>query len=179
VVDANYRIGTNDEVEVNVFDVAELNLTQKVRDSGFLSLPLIGAVKAVGLTEGELQDEIHQRLSKFIRDPQVSVFISNYGSQNVAVLGAVQKPGTYPLQKGQNSLLELVGRAGGLTERAGGFLNFVPYEVSGLAASNDVEARAKLSLASYDQSKLKGSGVEIAMDKVLGTGGGNSCRATC
>lgn len=170
--DKTYRLGPADEVEVNVFDVPELNITAPVRQSGYISLPLVGAVKAAGLTETELQDELRRRLNAYVRNPQVSVFVSHYGSQKVAVIGAVRKPGTYSLKKGMNSLLELVSQAGGISDKAGNFVLFIPAELSGINAANDVEARAQLALAAQDLGESRDSGIEIYLDQVLGTSGG-------
>lgn len=168
---ANYQIGAGDEIEVNVFDVPELNVTAKVRESGFVSLPLIGAVQAIGKTESELSDEIASRLRTFVRDPQVSLYISHYGSQVVAVLGAVRNPGNYPLKKGANSVLEVLGIAGGISEKAGNFLTFIPAEVSGLRDAGDPLARAQLAVHGTPRERVQSSGVELALDQVLGTSG--------
>lgn len=168
---ANYQIGAGDEIEVNVFDVPELNVTAKVRESGFVSLPLIGAVQAIGRTESELSDEIASRLRTFVRDPQVSLYISHYGSQVVAVLGAVRNPGNYPLKKGANSVLEVLGIAGGISEKAGNFLTFIPAEVSGLRDAGDPLARAQLAVHGTPRERVQSSGVELALDQVLGTSG--------
>jgi polysaccharide export outer membrane protein len=176
--DSSYHIGPGDEIEVNVFDVPELNVTTRVRQSGYVALPLIGAVQAAGLTETDFHDELVKRLSAYVRQPQASVFITNYGSQKVAVLGAVARPGTYPLKKGANSILELVGEAGGVTEHAGNVISFIPAEVSGISNGNDVEARAKLALASDSESSgeaargAQDAGIQLYMDQVLGTSGG-------
>ena len=171
--DPSYRVGPGDEIEINVFDVPELNLTAPVRQSGFVQLPLVGALQAVGRTEVELTNELTKRLSAFVRSPQVSLFIANYGSQKVAVVGAVSKPGSYALKKNSNSILELLAEAGGVTDRAGGQMIIVPGELSGLRDANDAEARARYALSGDSQSLTGGtSGVEVALDKVLGTGGG-------
>lgn len=171
--DPSYRIGPGDEIEINVFDVPELNLTAPVRQSGFVQLPLIGAVQAVGKTEVELTNELSRRLSTFVRSPQVALFIANYGSQKVAVVGAVSKPGTYPLKKNTNSILELLAEAGGLSDKAGGHMIVVPGELSGLRDAGDAEARARYALSGESKSLSgSGSGVEVPLDKVLGTGGG-------
>lgn len=169
---SSYRLGAGDEVEITVFDVPELNVTVRVRESGFLSLPLIGPVKAVGLGESELVDELTDRLTAYVRRPQVAVFISNYGSQKVAVMGAVRTPGTYPLKKGSNSLLELISEAGGVSDKAGNYVNFIPAELSGVSAGNEVEARARLALASQDVDVLRRSAIEMYLDHVMGTNGG-------
>ncbi len=170
--DSNYRIGPADELEINVFDVPELNVTARVRESGFVSLPLVGAVKAAGLTESDFHDELRKRLAGYVKQPEITVFISSYGSQKIAVMGAVSKPGTYPLKKGSNSILELISEAGGMNEKAGNILTLVPAELSGVAAANDVEARARLALASQAPDQLRDSGIQIYLDQVMGTNGG-------
>ncbi|MEZ4753491.1 MAG: polysaccharide biosynthesis/export family protein [Bdellovibrionota bacterium] len=170
--DKTYRVGSEDEIEFAVFDVPELNLATKVRQSGHISLPLIGAVEVKGKTEDEIQEAVSNRLSTFVKNPQVSVFITNYGSQKVAVMGAVREPGTYSLKKGSNSVVELIGEAGGLSEKAGSYLNFVPAEISGIEASTVAESRAMLSLASHEIGTRNVSGIEIPMDSVLATSGG-------
>lgn len=170
--ETSYLIGAGDEVEITVFDVPELNLTARVRESGFLALPLVGPVRALGVTEAELIDELTARLTTYVRRPQVSVFITNYGSQKVAVMGAVRNPGTYSLKKGSNSILELISEAGGVSDKAGNYINIIPAEVSGVSAANDVETRARLALAAQNVDTLKNSAVEIYLDQVLGTNGG-------
>ncbi len=173
--DVHYRMGSGDELELNVFDVPELNITTTVRQSGFLSLPLVGAVKAQGLTEAELADEISTRLATFVRNPQVAVFITQYGSQRVAVMGAVRQPGTISLRKGSNSILELIAQAGGVSDRAGNFINFIPAELSGVdveRGAQEAQSRAQLALASSSGGAGRVTGIEIYLDQVLGTSGG-------
>lgn len=170
--DDTYRIGPRDELEINVFDVPELNVTARVRESGFVSLPLLGAVKAAGLTESEFHDEVRKRLAGYVRQPELTVFISMYGSQKVAVMGAVARPGTYPLKKGSNSILELISEAGGVNDKAGNYISFIPAEISGISSANDVESRAKLALASQPATQLRDSGIQIYLDQVMGTNGG-------
>lgn len=170
--DSSYRIGPQDEVEINVFDVPEMNVSVRVNQSGFVSLPLVGAVKAGGLTESDLRDSLRQRLSAYVRNPQISVFISNYGSQKVAVMGAVRNPGTYALKKGSNSILELISEAGGVSEKAGNFLNFIPAELTGIESANDVEARARFALDVESSQKLRNAALEVYLDQVMGTSGG-------
>jgi len=70
------------------------------------------------LTEGELGKDIAQRYRKYQRNPQVDVFVKEYNSQPVAVIGAVDKPGKFQLQR-RVRLLELLSSAGGPTDKAG------------------------------------------------------------
>ena len=170
--DSTYRIGAGDEIEVSVFDVPELNLTVPVRQSGTISLPLVGAVKALGLNESELQDSLRSRLAVYVKNPQVSVVVSQYSSQKVAVMGAVDKPGTYPLRKGANSVLELLGEAGGTSATAGNYVTLIPAELSGITAGSDIESRARMALASQNTAEIRDSGIDIYLSSVLGTSGG-------
>ena len=170
--DATYRVGPGDEIEVNVFDVPEMNVTVRVNQSGHVSLPLVGAVPAGGMTESDLREKLRQRLSSYVKNPQVSVFISQYASQKVSILGAVGTPGNYPLKKGSNSVLELLSEAGGISDKAGNFVNFIPSELSGISSSNDLESRARLALGMDNASKGRSTTIEIALDRILGTSGG-------
>lgn len=177
VRDPLYRLGVNDQVELAVFDVAELNVTVPVRSNGTITLPLIGSIVAKGRTEVELADEITDRLRTYVRNPQVSVAVTQYGSQLVGVIGAVRSPGSYPLKKGTNSVLELLSQAGGVNERAGAILTFVPAESAGVRpGSSPEEIRARLALASEFAAPSGGiasvsRGIEIPLDQVLGTSG--------
>lgn len=150
--DANYQMGAGDELEIYVFDVPDLNTTVRVRDSGYISLPLIGAIEAKGRTETELVLDLVDRLKTYVRNPQVSVFITNYASQKVSVMGAVTKPGSYSIKKGQNSLSEFLSRAGGLNDKAGNFINFLPSENKvSPAQPNPIEDNASDSLLSKNE----------------------------
>lgn len=171
--DGSYLIGPGDDIQVAVFDVPELNTTVKVLQDGTIGLPLVGKVQAGGRSEFELITDLSKRLATFVRNPQISVTISHYGSQKVGVLGAVRKPGSYSLKKGQNSVLELIGTAGGLSDKAGNFLNFIPNDVMARSRSvDDVEARARLALEGSTSSVSREKGVELYLDQVLGTNGG-------
>lgn len=112
-IDTDYRIGTNDLLEVEVFDVEELKRTVRVNASGQVSLPLIGLVPVAGLSPAEAESVIALRYGdKYLQDPQVSIFIKEFTSQRITVDGAVARPGIYPLT-GQITLLRALAMAGG------------------------------------------------------------------
>jgi len=109
----DYRIGTEDLLEVQVFGVDQLSRTVRVNSMGFVSLPLIGNVEVGGLTAQEAESTIATRLSEaYLQNPQVSLFIKEYTNQRVTIEGAVNKPGIYPL-RGQTTLLRSLAMAGG------------------------------------------------------------------
>jgi len=114
-----YKIGPKDLLEIKVFGLDELNRTVRVSESGRISLPLLGEIEVTGLTEEELKDKLEEMLGKdHLQDPQVSVFIREYRSQSVSVLGAVGEPGEYELL-GNQTLLQIIAQAGSLTQEAG------------------------------------------------------------
>lgn len=109
----DYRIGTEDLLEVQVFGVDQLSRTVRVNSMGFVSLPLIGSIEVGGLTAHEAENAIATRLAEaYLQNPQVSLFIKEYTTQRVTVEGAVSKPGIYPL-RGQTTLLRTLAMAGG------------------------------------------------------------------
>ena len=116
---SDYMIGRQDLLEVTVFDVDELDQTVRVTDDGTITMPLLGRISVVGMTKSELEATIAHALSeRFVRDPQVTVFIKEYTSKQVAVSGAVKKPGTYEML-GTKTLLEMISLAGGLDSDIG------------------------------------------------------------
>ena len=109
-----YRIGAQDLIEISVFQVQELTRSVRVNAQGMITLPLLGQVRAGGLTANELETQLAAKLSEnLLQDPQVNVFVKEFVSQRVVVDGSVVKIGAYPLS-GKTTLLQVVAMAGGL-----------------------------------------------------------------
>jgi len=119
-LDASIRLGQGDLVEVNVYDVPELNTRTRVGDSGDIDMPLVNQVHVEGLTVDEAEKAIEQRLEHggFVRNPHVQVFVSEYSSDGTSILGEVSRPGVYPVL-GEQRLFNLLSAAGGLSPAAG------------------------------------------------------------
>jgi polysaccharide export outer membrane protein len=113
-------IGAGDLVEMSVFDTSELSGKLRVSNTGDIFLPLVGALHVQGLKAEEAQSLIRQKFidGGFLKDPQVTVFISEYATQGVSVVGEVHKPGIYPAF-GSHRLLDYISIAEGLTPLAG------------------------------------------------------------
>lgn len=121
-----YRIGPGDVIEVRVYKLPDLSRDAlRVEESGMIRMPLIADdIQAACRTEGELAKDIATRYLTFMRNPQVDVFVKEYQSRPVAVIGAVNTPGRFQLQR-RVRLLELLSFAGGPAERAGGNIQLV------------------------------------------------------
>jgi polysaccharide export outer membrane protein len=118
--DRSYLIGAGDVLDIRVFGRPQLTREAvRVDTRGMIRMPLIEEeVRASCRTEAGLAQYISDRYLKYVRRPQVDVFIREYNSQPVAVVGAVEKPGRFQLQR-QVRLMELLTFSGGPTERAG------------------------------------------------------------
>ena len=114
------KIGPGDLIEVNVYDEADLQQTVRLNDLGDGTLSLIGSVHLAGLTTDQAEALIARKLKEgnYLLAPQVSVFIREYSTQGVSVLGEVKTPGVYGVAGGQ-SLLDVLAAAGGTTPLAG------------------------------------------------------------
>jgi polysaccharide export outer membrane protein len=114
-----YVIGPGDEVSVNVFGVEDMSVNDaRVDGSGRISVPFTGSVEIAGLTPAEAEARIAERLrSSYVRDPRVSVNVSEMVSRRVTVAGQVTKPGSYPVL-GEMGLIRAVAEAQGLAPYA-------------------------------------------------------------
>ena len=116
-----YRIGPEDTLQVSVWQHADLSPQVKVLPDGEISLPLIGEIKASGMTEKELSVVIHDKLAEYVRNPEVTVTVLNAASaefaQRIRVTGAVVHPTSVPFRKGM-TVLDVVLESGGPNEFA-------------------------------------------------------------
>jgi len=126
----DYPIGPGDVIELNVPGMEEIkNMSERINGDGTISLPFAGVIKVDGMTEKSLRDEIRRRLEeKYMRNPQINLFVKEFRSRQVAVIGAVQKPGLYNLASYSDTLLNMISQAGGMKPEASERILFVPAE---------------------------------------------------
>ena len=146
----DYKIGPEDLLEISVFEEEKLNKTVRVSSQGNINLPLLGILRVKGLTANELEKEIRDLLAeKYLQDPNVNVFIKEYRSQRISVIGAVEKPGVFEVT-GQKTILDILAMAGGLKEDAGQLLFLI---------------RPNSSTPSVEETSQKGEGKELGEPK--------------
>lgn len=113
---STYTLGPGDQLSIKVVGADDLTGDYPVSDSGTVSFPMIGDVKAAGLTRAQLEKEIAAKLAQgYIRNPQVNVAITKY--RPFYIYGEVAKPGEYPYASGMR-VVNAIATAGGFTYRA-------------------------------------------------------------
>jgi polysaccharide export outer membrane protein len=124
--DNRYRIGPGDVIDIRILNRPNLSREAvRVEGNGMIRMPLIDTeIVAACQTEGELAKEIAGRYTKFYKNPQVDVFIKEYHSKQVAIIGAVNEQSRFELQR-RIRLLELLTFAKGPTEKAGRTINII------------------------------------------------------
>lgn len=157
--DNRYRIGAGDVLEIRVFNRPQLSRDAvRVEGNGMIRMPLLeGEIRAACLTESELSQEITRRYLEYQKNPQVDVFVKEFNSQPVAVIGAVTTPGRFQLQR-RVRLLELLAFAGGPAERAGRTVQVIhnsPPMLCDLPASSSPTSNSEASeVSSYKLNSL-------------------------
>jgi polysaccharide export outer membrane protein len=165
-VGPNYVLGPEDVINIDVLHVPDWSKTTvRVSNDGTISLPLIGRVQAAGLTAEQLRKELADKWGEnYLQDPQVTVFIDQFKSLPVSVIGAVEKPGLYPLA-GRRTLIEMLSMAGGfgkkgsssagrtvLVTRKSGFGNLQPVDGMHVRGPDQIEIDLNRLLYTRDEA---------------------------
>lgn len=115
---AEQRIAENDVLEIDVFQVNDLDRTVRVEPNGKVSMPMIGEVQAAGLTIPEFERTLESRYNvNMLQNASISVFMKESAGQRVTMDGEFMKPGLYPVTS-QSTLMQVVAQAAGLTKLA-------------------------------------------------------------
>jgi polysaccharide export outer membrane protein len=109
-----YRIGPEDVIRVSVWENTELTMDVTVRPDGKISLPLINEIHAADLTPMELSEVITKNLKGYMKDPHVTVIVTQTNSPKIYLVGNVLRPGSYPLRHDM-TVLQALSLAGGFT----------------------------------------------------------------
>ncbi len=112
-----YRIGREDVLDVSVWRDGDLSRVVPVRPDGYISLPMVGELKAAGQTPQELEKIIKEKLTPFVQEPKVTVIVREVNSSRIFVTGEVARPGMFPL-RGRVSVVQAIALAGGFSDFA-------------------------------------------------------------
>jgi polysaccharide export outer membrane protein len=142
---ADYRIGPQDTLEINVFQLNDLNRTVMVDSGGRILLPLLGQVQASGKTSEQLSTDIADQLGKkYVNNPQVTVVVKDAQGQRITVDGAVTQPGVYALT-GPTTLMQAVALAKGPDTHIANMHRVTVFRMNG----------AERTTVSYDLTQIR------------------------
>ena len=169
------QVAGGDLLEINVFDVPELSGKFRVSNMGSISLPLIGELAVENSRTNEVEHTIAEKLESggYVRNPQVSVFVAEFATQGVSVLGEVKKPGIYP-SFGSHRLLDYLSMAEGTTPLAGSIVDITRHGSSTtqrVALRSKGEVRENPEILSGDTVLIERAGVVYVVGDVARPGG--------
>ena len=164
-----YIIGPKDLLEISVFGLDELNTTARVSEDGLITVALLGEVKVAGLTKSGVEKRLTRLFEeRFLKNPQVTVFIEEYRSRIVSILGAVNEPGDYKLL-GRQTLLQMISQAGGLTEDAGKEINVIRKKEDGVNTLLKIPLEGLMEQGDVELNMVLKPGdiINIPIDKIV------------
>jgi polysaccharide biosynthesis/export protein len=152
----DYPIGPGDVLEINVAGVEEMkNISERVTGDETVSLPFVGMINTRGMTDKTLRSEIRRRLeTNYVRNPQVSLFVKEFRSRQVAVIGAVQKPGLYNLASSADTVMSMISQAGGMRTDAAEHILFIPAEPAEPEKAKEIIDSLPVQLMSQNSTPL-------------------------
>jgi polysaccharide biosynthesis/export protein len=122
-VPSTYLLGPDDQIIIQGPEMDEIvNRPYRIDPDGYVSLPMLGRIKAGGMTVGDFETQLNRAASKYVRDPQLVASVAEFHSQPVSVVGAVNQPGAQQLQ-GKKTLMQLISMVGGFRPDAGNTLS--------------------------------------------------------
>jgi polysaccharide export outer membrane protein len=142
---ANFRLGAGDVLKIMVHNNPDLTTEVQIGNSGKITFPLLGEVEIAGLDKGEAETRLAKLLSdgKFVVNPQVNLLVTQYRSQQVSVLGQVNKPGKILLDTASN-LTDLLALAGGIAPTGSDVVVVVTQALGGATRKREVDLNAMM-----------------------------------
>jgi polysaccharide export outer membrane protein len=124
-VRAAYVLGSDDVLQIRVADAPDIGAQPaRIDPAGDIRLPMVGTIRAAGMTIERLESELKTRLREFLREPDVSVAVTEFHSQPVSIVGSIARSGVHQLQ-GPRTLIEILSLAGGPGPDAGSIVRIV------------------------------------------------------
>lgn len=163
----DYEVGPEDLLTVQIYGQDKLNRQVRVNGQGEITLPLVGVIKVAGMSPKTIETRLVELYgTNYLRNPHVTVAVTEYRHQRVAVTGAVDKPGYYEMI-GPRTLLEMMAMAGGLqdkgsTAKAGDVVHVIRHQ-----SASQVAQAVKSSPASFTP---RGETLVVDLNRLLGDG---------
>lgn len=141
-----YPIGPGDIVKITVYNNPDLTTEAEISQNGSISFPLVGEVKVGGLSRAEAEKAISASLGQggFVPNAHVNMLVLQYRSQQVSVIGEVNKPGKYPINQ-MVTVTDLIAMAGGITQKGGNTVTIIKKDGNGRTAQYEVDFKRVLA----------------------------------
>ena len=158
----DYRIGPNDIIDIKVYEQDKFSTTCRVGGDGTIRFAPLGLFKVMDLSERELESFLEGKLrGEYLPDPHVTVFVKEPHAREVTLVGQVRSPGIYPIYQ-MSSLIDLISKAGGVTEQAGN----VAYVIRGNDhGANETTTQTQPAIGAPQDSPL--NNIEIDLERLL------------
>jgi len=169
-----YVLGPGDQVVIRVLDLEEIGENPfRIDMRGNINVPLAGRIHAGGLSVDQLEEAVAAPLKEYLRDPVVTVSISEFSSQPVSVIGAVNNPGVHQI-RGSKTLFEIISEAGGLKNEAGNSIKItrrreygdIPLAGAAAGASGEFSV-AEVSVKSVMEARNPRENIRIQPNDVI------------
>lgn len=141
-----YPLGPGDIVKITVYNNPDLTTEAEISQNGSISFPLVGEVKVGGLSRAEAEKAISASLGQggFVPNAHVNMLVLQYRSQQVSVIGEVNKPGKYPINQ-MVTVTDLIAMAGGITQKGGNTVTIIKKDGNGRTAQYEVDFKRVLA----------------------------------
>lgn len=148
-----YRLGPGDVVRITVYNNPDLTTEAQVTQQGNISFPLIGEVQIGNMEKSQAEQIIARRLGEggFVVKPQVNVLVLGFKSQQISVLGQVNRPGKYPIEQA-STLADLLAIAGGIAPTGGDLVTHITKSADGKTTKRDIDINEALKNGTMEQN---------------------------
>jgi polysaccharide biosynthesis/export protein len=148
-----YRLGPGDIVRITVYNNLDLTTEAQITQEGRITFPLIGQIQIGGMEKGQAEQIIARRLGDggFVIKPQVNVLVLGYKSQQISVLGQVNRPGKYPIEQA-SALADLLAIAGGVAAAGGDTVVHISTGADGKSFKREIDLHQALRNGEMDKN---------------------------
>jgi polysaccharide export outer membrane protein len=135
-----YQLGAGDSIRISAYNNPDLTTEAKIAEDGTISFPLLGRVTLAGLTKSDAEKRLSQLLSDggYLKQAAINIAITEYRSQQVSVIGAVTRPGKYPITSAA-SAMDVLAEAGGITPNGSWVIRLIQRDNNGMTSQRDID----------------------------------------
>lgn len=150
---SEYRLGPGDVVRITVYNNPDLTTEASITQEGRITFPLIGEIQIGGMEKGQAEQVIARRLGEggFVVKPQVNVLVLGFKSQQISVLGQVNRPGKYPIEQA-STLADLLAIAGGISPNGADVITHITQGADGKTSKRDIDINQALRNGEMDKN---------------------------